>query len=104
VTVFYQSGERLELNDLLSQYALQSPKFNYELHDLDRNPGMAKKYGIKNYGESIVAFGEKRTKISYPVEDRIINAILKLTEGEEGNLFLKGHRKMISRTTTRKAI
>ncbi len=38
VTVFYQSGERLELNDLLNQYALQSPKFHYELYDLDRNP------------------------------------------------------------------
>jgi len=92
VTVFYQSGERLELDDLLSQYAIQSPKFHYELYDLDRNPGMAKKYGIKNYGESVITYGGKRTKVSYPVEDKIINALLKLTRKEKKVIyFLKGH-------------
>jgi len=92
VTVFYQSGERLELNDLLNQYALQSSKFRYELYDLDRNPGMAKKYGIRNYGETVIAYRGKRTKVLYPVEDKIINAILKLTRKEKKTLFfLKGH-------------
>ncbi|HSB07489.1 MAG TPA: Gldg family protein [Thermodesulfobacteriota bacterium] len=92
VTVFYQSGERLELDDLLSQYAIQSPKFHYELYDLDRNPGMAKKYGIKSYGESVIIYGGKRTKVSYPVEDKIVNAILKLTRKEKKAIyFLKGH-------------
>ncbi|RPJ01367.1 MAG: hypothetical protein EHM36_13520, partial [Deltaproteobacteria bacterium] len=92
VTVFYQSGERLELNDLLNQYALESSKFHFELYDLDRNPGMAKKYGIGNYGETVVAYNGKRTKVSYPVEDKIIHAILKLTRKEKKVIcFLKGH-------------
>jgi len=91
-TVFYQTGERLELNDLLNQYALQSSKFHYELYDLDRNPGMAKKYAIRNYGETVIAYGGMRTKVSYPAEDKIINAILKLTRKEKKTIyFLRGH-------------
>lgn len=92
VIVFCQSGERLELMDLLNQYAMQSPKFHYELYDLDRNPGMANRYGIRNYGETIIAYRGKRTKVSYPVEDKIINSILKLTRKEKKAIyFLKGH-------------
>jgi ABC-type uncharacterized transport system involved in gliding motility auxiliary subunit len=92
VTVFYQSGERQELNDLLGQFSSQSARFHYELFDLDRNPAKARKYGIKNYGETVIDYRGKRTKISYPTEDKIINAILKITrKGKKVIYFSKGH-------------
>jgi hypothetical protein len=92
VKVFYQSGERMELNDLLSQFSSQSPNFHYELLDLDRNPAEARKYGINNYRETVIEYEGKRTKIPYPAEDRIINSIIKLTRKEKKVLyFLRGH-------------
>ena len=40
---FYQENERDNLRDLFELYALASNKFKYELFNLDRNPGLAKK-------------------------------------------------------------
>ncbi len=43
---FYRREERQELHELLELYSLASKKFKYELYDLDRTPGLAKKYGV----------------------------------------------------------
>ncbi len=92
VIVFYQSGERMELHDFLRQFSYQSQKLQYELFDLDRNPAKARKYGITNYGETVIEYKGKTAKISYPTEEKIINGILKITRiGKKVVYFLKGH-------------
>ena len=93
-TVFYQSrsGERFELKDILSRYTAQTKKFHYELVNLDRNPGKAKEYGVHYYGTTMMESGDRKVMFPYPNEDRIVNAILKLTREEEKRVyFLQGH-------------
>ena len=89
---FYRREEREELCNLLEMYSLASDKFTYELYDLDRNPGLAKKYGVSSYYTAVVEINKKLKKVSYPTEEKIINAILSLTNPEQKVVyFLTGH-------------
>ena len=89
---FYKQDERDELSDLFDLYALASNKFKYELFNLDRNPGLAKKYGVSSYGSAVVEVNKKLKNVTYPSEEKIINAILTLTNPTPKVIyFLSGH-------------
>jgi len=92
VTGFYRRKERYELNNLFELYRMASKKFKYELYDLDRNPGLAKKYGVSAYRTAVVEINKKLKKVSYPTEGKIINAVLSLINPEQKSIyFLSGH-------------
>ncbi|PIQ45198.1 MAG: hypothetical protein COW04_08915 [Deltaproteobacteria bacterium CG12_big_fil_rev_8_21_14_0_65_43_10] len=91
---FYQenSGGEGELKDFLKLYKYKNPKFNYRFIDPDRNPTLAKKYGITDYGTTIFESGKNETRVSWGREEQITNAILKvIREGKKVVYFLKGH-------------
>ena len=89
---FYQEEERDKLRDLFDLYALASNKFKYELINLDRNPGLAKKYGVSSYGSAVVEVNGKLKNIIYPSEEKVINAVLTLTNPTPKVIyFLSGH-------------
>lgn len=89
---FYRREERGEMDKLMELYLLASKKFSYELYDLDRNPGLAKKYGVSAYGTAVVLVKDKLKKVTYPTEEKIINAILTLISPEQKVVyFLTGH-------------
>jgi ABC-type uncharacterized transport system involved in gliding motility auxiliary subunit len=91
---FYQenSGGEGELKDFLKLYKYKNPKFNYRFIDPDRNPTLAKKYGITDYGTTVFESGKNETRVSWGREEQITNAILKvIREGKKVVYFLKGH-------------
>jgi len=89
---FYQPDERDKLESLLEMYRVASDRFTYELHNLDRNPGLANQYDINSYGSAVVEIGDKYRKIKYPSEESLINAIANLTNPESKKIyFLTGH-------------
>ena len=83
VVGFYQEDERGQMEKVLEMYQLASDQFSYELHNLDRSPGLAKKYGINAYGNAVVETNGKSKKLAYPSEESLINAILSLTSAEQ---------------------
>ncbi|MFH2012230.1 MAG: Gldg family protein [Pseudomonadota bacterium] len=92
--VFYQenSGTEAELKDLLKLYKYKNPKINYKFIDPDRNPTLAKKYGISDYGTTVFESGKNETRVSWGREEQITNSILKVTrEGKKVVYFLNGH-------------
>ena len=95
VTGFFnqtQVAEEEMLRNLLDLYAYHSSKFSYEFIDPDKNPGKAKRYQITTYGTSVVESGDKEEKILEIEEEKITNAILKVTrKGEKIIYFSKGH-------------
>jgi ABC-type uncharacterized transport system involved in gliding motility auxiliary subunit len=92
INVFYEKGKRSEADHLLKRFVNVSTNISYSLNNLDKNPGAAKKYGINNYGESVIECGNKSKKIVYTNEESIINAILKTTKEEVNPIyFLTGH-------------
>lgn len=94
VTAFLRTdqAERRPTEDLLRQYADLSSRFRFEVVDPDRNPGLAKRYGIATYGTTILETTEKEEKISEVNEEHLTNGLLKLLrEGKRTVYFLKGH-------------
>jgi ABC-2 type transport system permease protein len=90
---FYRMGDREELEYFYKRLSNYSKRLKYRLIDLDRNPGKAKLYGITNAQTVIKCNGNTRT-IGYATEERVINAILKLTQGVTKTVyFTKGHNE-----------
>lgn len=93
-TAFYQDTQvgRENAKDLLDQYAYASRQFTYEFIDPDRNPGLAKRYGITSYGTIVLESGDKEEKVLTAEEESLTNALLKvIREGKKAVYFLEGH-------------
>jgi gliding motility-associatede transport system auxiliary component len=92
-----QPGKRTA-EDLLKQYAAQSDgKFTWEIVDADRNPLLAKRYGVETYGtvvlEAKLADGQvKEEKLTEADEEKLTNGLVRVTrQGKRIIYFLKGH-------------
>jgi ABC-type uncharacterized transport system involved in gliding motility auxiliary subunit len=93
-TAFYQDTqrEREAAKDLLDQYAYYGKQFTYEFIDPDRNPGLAKHYGITSYGTIVLESGAKDEKVLVADEENLTNGLLKvMREGKKVVYFLEGH-------------
>jgi ABC-type uncharacterized transport system involved in gliding motility auxiliary subunit len=93
-TAFYQDTQtgREAAKDLLEQYAYYGKQFTYEFIDPDRNPGLAKHYGITSYGTIVLESGAKEEKVQSADEENLTNALLKVVrEGKKVVYFLEGH-------------
>lgn len=89
---FYKEDEREEIYHLFELYRMASDKFSYELHNLDRNPGLAKKYEVGSYGTAVVEVNNKKKSVAYPTEEKLINAVLSLVNPQQKLIyFLAGH-------------
>lgn len=94
ILAFFKKGDTstFRYKDLLNEYACASKKFTYEVIDPDRNPGLARNYGIEEYGTTIVLYQDKTERFSGITEEDVTNAILKATKKETKKLYiLKGH-------------
>jgi len=92
-----QPGKRTA-EDLLKQYAAQSDgKFTWEIVDADRNPLLAKRYGVETYGtvvlEAKLGDGQvKEEKLTEADEEKLTNGLVRVTrQGKRVIYFLKGH-------------
>ncbi len=104
ITGFYKDTgvDRGGFVDLAKEYSRRNGNINVKLINPDKEPGIAKKYGVKEYGSVVVARGDKvvKLRLTDPItggilnnsEEEITNAILKLTRGSEKTIyFLSGH-------------
>lgn len=90
-TIFYRRGDREKHDELLALMAQESPFFSYQLFDLDRAPGLAQRYGITAYGAAVVETADNRLTLPLADEERILNALLRVSESEKTIYFLVGH-------------
>lgn len=91
---FYRSDERTRqaMEDLLQELSKSSSKFTYQFIDPDKEPGKASKYGVTSYRTTLIMSGDNRQTVGYESEERLINAILKVTKDEIKSVyFLTGH-------------
>jgi len=92
-----QPGKRTA-EDLFKQYATYAEgKFTWEIVDADRNPSLARRYGVETYGtvvlEATPKEGQvKEEKILDAEEEKLTNGLLRvLREGKRVLYFVKGH-------------
>lgn len=91
---FFKEGQagKEKVQDLLTQYAYLSPQFSWRVVDPDREPALAKRYEVRNYGTIVLARDEKYEQVKLPEENEITNGLLRL--GRQGGkivYFLTGH-------------
>ncbi len=90
-TVFYRRGDREKHDELFGLMAQESSFFSYQLFDLDRAPGLAQRYGVTTYGAAVVETTGNRISLPLADEERMLNALLRVSQAEKTIYFLIGH-------------
>jgi ABC-type uncharacterized transport system involved in gliding motility auxiliary subunit len=87
-----QPGKRVA-EDLLKQYARYSNgKLTWRSVDPDREPGLARRYGIESYGTIVLETGAKSEKVLDAEEEKLTNGLVKVTrEGKRAVYVIQGH-------------
>ncbi len=89
---FAKTQQREQLRMLLENYENLSPKFRSEVVDPDKEVARTKLAGIKKYGTLQLVIGDRETKVEEPTEEKITNALIKLTRSKKQTLCaLTGH-------------
>jgi len=104
ITGFFKDRgvDRTGFQDLAKEYSRRNDNIKVSLINPDKEPGIAKKYGVKEYGSVVIGRGDKvvKLRLTDPItggilnnsEEEITNSILKLTRESEKTLYsLTGH-------------
>ncbi|MDD4856476.1 MAG: Gldg family protein [Candidatus Krumholzibacteria bacterium] len=84
--------QKTQLADLFKEYAAINPRVKYAFIDPDKDPVAAKRYQIRDYGTIVAESGAAEERISDITEEKITNAILKVTRETKKVLYcLVGH-------------
>ncbi|MBX3279508.1 MAG: GldG family protein [Acidobacteria bacterium] len=88
----FDQAEDVDLRDRMIEYKDLSRRLTYEWVDPQKNPEIAKQYGISRLGEVVVAAGERVERPQGASEQELTNAILKVTRDSLKKIcFLEGH-------------
>jgi ABC-type uncharacterized transport system involved in gliding motility auxiliary subunit len=91
-TAFFKSNSEGKAKDLLSEYSNLSSRVRFEFIDPDRQPAIAKNYGIRSYGTIVVEYGTNAERVTSATEEDLTNAIIKVTRDKKKKIyFLTGH-------------
>lgn len=82
--------DRSEFQDLIKEYSRRSGKIKIRYVNPDKEPGIAKKYDIKEYGTVVLVDGDQTIKLR--LADHISGGILKNAEEEITNALFKLNR------------
>ncbi|MEK7386248.1 MAG: GldG family protein [candidate division NC10 bacterium] len=87
-----QPGKRVA-EDLFKQYARYSNgRLTWKSVDPDREPALARRYGIESYGTIVLETKSKSEKALDPEEEKLTNALVKVTrEGKRAVYVVQGH-------------
>lgn len=95
IVYFYSSQDaviRRNASELLGLYDDASPQLAVELVDLDRNPGLAERYGVTSYNVAIVDDGAERLRLDLVNEEIVTAALLRLIDDAQvPTLVVQGH-------------
>ncbi|HWP35133.1 MAG TPA: GldG family protein, partial [Thermodesulfobacteriota bacterium] len=96
ILAFYVEARpgRQQAEDLLVQYRNASPRIRYELIDPQRQVGLARQHQVTTDETMVVLAGngERRETVTFPDEEKLTNAILKVTRAGPRTVYVTtGH-------------
>jgi ABC-type uncharacterized transport system involved in gliding motility auxiliary subunit len=91
IMVFDQQRRFGERRDVLDMFSKASHRVNVKYIDPDRQPTVAKEYGIRTYGTIVVASGERHMEAQGDTEEGITNALVRVLKGQRTACFIQGH-------------
>lgn len=93
-----------EIEDLLWRVNAVAPRVKYRLVDANRNPGVARQYGVRSYGSLVVEADGRRQVFTDPDEASLVAAIVQVTRPSRRRVyFLTGHGERSIWDTDRRA-
>ncbi|MGH9451185.1 MAG: GldG family protein [Terriglobia bacterium] len=87
---FNNQGAFAQERDLLKLYSSASHEIAVKYVDPDRDPGLAKTFGVQGAGVIYVAAGSRHTQASDNTEQGITNALIRLLKGQKVIYFVQG--------------
>ena len=92
VGFFRTEPARISFQNFMQEFRYVSSWLNYESVDPEEDPGRTSQYEIQRNGQVVVSSGPKREMLDDYSEEKVINAIIKVTRTEEKVVyFLEGH-------------
>lgn len=104
---FFQEGHptRKKAKELLDNYATINSKIHYQFIDPDRQPSLAQKYGVRNYGTLVLESAGRTQSANTADEEGITNALLRLNQEKAKKvLFTTGHGERNLQETQREGL
>ncbi|WP_138774326.1 GldG family protein [Desulfohalovibrio reitneri] len=101
VTAFYRPSEpgKQAAQDLLELYAGASDRFTFEFLDPDRRLVTAREMGVTQTGTLVVSSGGKREKMATPDEERLTNAVIRVSQAGSVVVYaVAGHGEVVPDT------
>jgi ABC-type uncharacterized transport system involved in gliding motility auxiliary subunit len=77
--------------DLLGEYASTSSHVDVRYVDPDRQPALARQYGIQSYGTIEVVSGTRHFQAQTTNEEGVTNALIRVLMGQKTIYFMQGH-------------
>ncbi|MFM7405124.1 MAG: GldG family protein [Cuspidothrix sp.] len=94
----FTKEQNIQDRELLDNYQRQSKQFKFEYIDPQLKPGLAERFGVKDYGEVYLEFGDKRQLVQFISENerlseiKLTNQLQKITSVISARIyFLQGH-------------
>ncbi len=94
----FSKEQNLQDRELLDNYNRQSQQFKFEYVDPQLKPGIAEKFGVKDYGEVYLEFQNKRQLVQIINENerlseiKLTNRLQQITSSKTAKVyFLQGH-------------
>ncbi len=93
VTIYAFDQERNfgERRDVLGMYASTSNRVKVKYVDPNRQPALAKEYGIRTLGTIVVTAGDRHMEAQGDGEEGITNALVRVLKGQRTACFIQTH-------------
>jgi len=93
VTIYAFDRERSfgERRDVLGMYASASNRLKVKYVDPDRQPALAKEFGVRSYGTVVVSAGDRHMEAQGDGEEGITNALVRVLKGQRTACFIQTH-------------
>ncbi len=88
---FDRGGGSRDRQDLLKLFSSASRRVTVRFVDPDREPSLAKQYGVRTYGTIVVAAGDRHFEAEGGDEEAIANALIRLLKGQKAIYAVSGH-------------
>src|SRR6185369_5106126 len=79
-----------DIQDLLGRVQAASPQVTTRLVDLNRNPALAREYGVDAFGSVVVENDGLRRDVSNPTEQNLMAAIIQVTRPARRRVYFSG--------------
>ncbi|MBZ5566208.1 MAG: GldG family protein [Acidobacteriia bacterium] len=91
IDVFDRRSSFGKKNDVLDMYRSASRHVTVQYLDPNRDPVLAKQYGVHTYGTVVVAAGDRHFEVQGDDEQSITNALIRVLKGKRSVCFVQGH-------------